>query len=117
MKTRRGWQRHERDVAELLGLKLTTSSGNQFYDPGDAVDYSPLRDNDFALFADAKYTEKKSMALNAQVLRSLTEIARIVGKRPIMPVRFFKTPDQAEDYVVMRLDDFAELMGKSNGNS
>ena len=105
----RGWKAFERHVTKLLGLDATITSGNKFFDQGDAVTRG--RGSSFPLFADAKYTEHFSHALQLKTLSDLHEQAAGVGRRMIMPIRFWPPGIPGpEDYVVLRLHDFAELM-------
>lgn len=105
----RGWKAFERHVTKLLGLDATITSGNKFFDQGDAV--SRGREHSFPLFADAKYTEHFSQSLQLKALSDLTEQASGQGKRMAMPIRFWpKGTPIPEDFVLLRLHDFAELM-------
>jgi hypothetical protein len=106
-----GWEAHEQAIQHLLGLDSTPASGSQFYAPGDAVDNRHPRHSSFALLADAKYTEKGSFALNHHFLVEQVERATELGKRFILPLRFWpKGAYHPDDYVVSTLDDFAELV-------
>lgn len=106
--TKRGFEEHERFVAELYGLDQTITSGNKFYDPGDAVS---RHSGPFALFADAKYTEKLSYSLKLKELQDYAERATMRGKRLILPVRFFPPSLHApSDWVVLNAHDLAELL-------
>jgi hypothetical protein len=105
------WQEFERDIQHRLGLDSTPASGSQFYAPGDAVDNRHLRQSRFAILADCKVTEKGSFALNRQFLAHQVEGAVELGKRFILPLRFWHHGDvRPEDYVVSTLDDFDELV-------
>lgn len=109
-----GWQDHEAHVQRLLGLQSTIASGAKFHDPGDAVDYSHPSESDFRLLADAKFTEKGSYSVSLKFLRQMKERADLVGKRFILPIRFWpKVEALPHDYVVVGLDDFAELLEKA----
>jgi hypothetical protein len=101
------WEAFEKDVAERLGLRRTISSGNKFFDPGDAVSEHGDR---FPLYADAKCTEAKSFTLKSHELRDYTRRALEAGKTMILPVRFFSKVGHHEDYVVLGLDDFQMLL-------
>jgi hypothetical protein len=98
----------EQEVARVLDLDLTITSGNKFYDPGDAT--SRGRDDPFPLFADAKFTQKGSFSLKAKELRQWSQRASEAGKRFVLPLRFHP-PGQRhpDDYVVMSFHDFVEL--------
>ena len=64
--------------------------------------------------ADAKFTEKGSYSVNLKFLRQMTDKAMEVGKRFILPIRLWPNTEQLpHDYVVVSLDDFAELLEKS----
>ena len=104
---RRKWQQHEKDVAELLGLSLTSCSGNKWYDPGDGVTRGP---SSFPLYAECKCTEKLSYPLRLAMLNDLQMQAAALGRRMVLPVRFVPPFVGAQDYVVLGLHDFAELL-------
>ena len=95
-------------MAERLGLRRTISSGNKHFDPGDAV--STDRNDPFPLYADAKCTSANSFSLKAYELRQFTERAIEVGRRFIMPIRFWSPGSQHEDYVVIGFNDFQDLI-------
>jgi hypothetical protein len=110
-KNKRGWQAHEQYVQELLGLSSTICSGNQFNDPGDGVDRDHPSQKLFPLIVDAKYTEKQSFSIKYAVLNEWWDKAAEMGKRFVMPIRFFpKWTVEPIDYVLLSLDDFAELL-------
>ena len=113
---KRGWQAHEEYVQNLLNLDSTICSGNKFYDPGDGVDRSHPSENSFALIVDAKCTTAKSFSVKSEFLREWKEKAAMLGKRFAMPIRF-ESPLSAEkhDYILLTLDDFAELLEISRG--
>ena len=108
---RLGWRGHEEYVQRLLGLDSTICSGNQFHDPGDGVDRSHPEDNSFALIIDAKCTSTKSFSVKSDFLREWREKAMMLGKRFAMPIRFEDlVTDRKDDYILLPLDDFAELI-------
>lgn len=108
----RGWRAHEEYVQKLLGLDSTICSGNKFYDPGDGVDRSHPSENSFALMVDAKCTTAKSFSIKRDFLREWSEKSAMFGKRFAMPIRFegLMDSDQKEDYILLSLNDFAELI-------
>ena len=106
------WQQHEREVQELLGLNSTICSGNKWYDPGDGVTRG---ESSFPLYADCKCTENKSFSLNSATLADLEQRAADLGKRMIMPVRFHPPHVRPQDYVVIGLSDFVELLEGHRG--
>lgn len=101
------WQKHEQEVAEALGLRLTITSGNKWFDQGDGV--TPGRDHPFPLYVDAKYTVRGSYSINGDELRQYQRQAEELGKRMILAVRLNPPAREAQDYVVLSLHDFAEL--------
>jgi hypothetical protein len=113
VKEKRGWRAHEKDIQELLGLDSTICSGNKFYDPGDGVDRSHPNQNPFALIVDAKCTTAASFSLKMAFLREWEEKAAAIGKRFAMPIRFEPPGDSRRDYILLTLNDFAELLEMS----
>lgn len=111
MRQARGWRPFEDYVNLLLGLDATVASGSQFYDKGDGVDRS---ESDFAIQADAKYTERLSFSINHKMMHQWAVRARQSGKRFVLAVRLWSpllnTPD---DFVVLSLSDFVELLEKA----
>ena len=106
------WQAFEYHVQDLLGLSSTPASGSQWNAPGDAVDNR--HGSWFAVLADAKCTEKSSYSISAKFMRQSVNAAADLGKRFILPVRFcVRGRGAPQDYVVLTLDDFAELMEKA----
>ena len=107
-----GWRAHEKHVQELLGLDSTPGSGNQFYAPGDAVDNRHGGESFFPILADAKCTERGSYSINHHFMVKQTDRAVELGKRFVMPLRF-DGGSRPDDYVVLGLNDFAELLEKA----
>ena len=107
MATEPKWQRHEREVRELLGLDATITSGNKWFDPSDGITRG--RDLPFQMYCDCKCTEKHSFSLKLADLYQLQDRAAEMGKRFIMPIRFHPAVGP-QDYVVLGLHDFAELL-------
>jgi hypothetical protein len=106
-----GWEIHEAYIQELLGLDSTPASGAKWQAPGDAVDNHHPSDTVFPLLADAKFTESQSYSVSAKFMRQQTAQAAEAGKRFILPLRFWpRGQRQPEDYVVLSLEDFHELL-------
>jgi hypothetical protein len=106
-----GWLEWEQHIQEILGLDSTPASGAKWQAPGDAVDNHHPSDTVFPLLADAKFTESQSYSVSAKFMRQQTTQAAEAGKRFILPLRFWpRGQRQPEDYVVLGLNDFAELM-------
>lgn len=111
---RRGWEAHESHIQTLLGLDSTIASGSKFHDIGDAVDRAHPNDSDFRILADAKSTERGSYSVNLKFMRQMTDKALALGRRFVLPIRLWpKTETLPHDYVVVGLDDFAELLEKA----
>lgn len=108
----RGWKAHESYVARLLGLDQTSASGSQWHDPGDSVDRSHPSLNDFALVVDCKCTGTASYSLKRQMLHDWCLKAHEMGKRFALPIRF-EERERDSDYILLRLDDFAELLERA----
>ena len=94
---------------ELLGLDNTRASGAHWSDISDGVDRDRYGSS-FQLMIDSKATEKRSYSLTRKLMAQWTERAAEVGKRFALPLRFVGENGQHEDYVVLGLDDFAELV-------
>lgn len=59
-------------------------------------------------------TEKGSYSVNLKFLRQMSDKAVNLGKRFILPIRLWPSTEQLpHDYVVVSLDDFAELLEKA----
>lgn len=113
-KNKRGWVAHETYVQEVLGLSPTICSGNQFHDPGDGMDRDHPSQKFFPLIVDAKYTERQSFSIKYTVLTEWWFRAAEMGKRFAMPIRFFpKWTVEPIDFVLLSLDDFAELLDRA----
>ena len=108
------WQRHEREVQQLLGLGSTITSGSEWFDPGDGVTRG--RTSPFPLYADCKCTEKHSFSLKLADLYQMQDRAAEMGKRFIMPIRFHPAVGP-QDYVLLGLHDFAEMQHLIEGKT
>lgn len=108
-----GWESWERYTNKVLGLEPTIASGNKPYDPGDGVDRRHHTETDYALMADAKYTEKGSFSVNAKVMKKYVDRAAEAGKRFVLPVRLVDSGGrEVHDYVVVPLQDYVALLEK-----
>lgn len=111
-RTKPGWEAHERDLQERLGLSATINSGNQFHDSGDA------RDNDghssWPLWVDGKYTAAKSYSVRRDEVDSMRHRAEMLGKRFALAIRFFdaRNPRLCADYMLITLEDYEEMLAK-----
>lgn len=107
------WRRHEREVAEELGLRQTVSSGNQWYEKDDATSAEHPMDNEVQFDADMKCTSKHSYSINLEFMNDNRKRSIKHGKIFLLPVRFEvgKEHEQIDDYVVLGLKDFEYLTG------
>lgn len=106
-----GWEAWERYVNRVLGLDSTVASGSQAHDPGDGVDRRHHSETEYALMADAKYTERKSFSVNARLMSQYVRRAAEFGKRFILPVRLVdKANNEVHDFVVVPLQDYLTLL-------
>ncbi len=106
-----GWAAWEAHVNRLLGLDSTVASGSQAHDPGDGVDRRHHHETDYALMADAKYTEQKSFSVNAKLLGQYVRRAAEAGKSFVLPVRLVDSSTKhVHDYVVVPLQDYVMLL-------
>ncbi len=105
-----GWEAHERDLQERLGLSATLNSGNQFYDSGDAVDNDGS--SPWPLWVDGKYTAAKSYSIKRDEIDAMRERAEMLGKRFGLAVRFYdaRNPRLCADYMVITLEDYEEML-------
>ena len=111
MRQELGWAAWEAYINRLLGLDFTVASGNQAHDPGDGVDRRHHRETDYALMADAKYTERKSFSVSAKLMGQYVRRAAESGKRFVLPVRLVDSgTKEVHDYIVVPLQDYAALL-------
>ena len=106
-----GWEAWERYTNKVLGLDATIASGCKEYDPGDGVDRRHHTETDYALMADAKYTEKGSFSVNAKLMKKYVQRAAEAGKRFVLPVRLVDSAGrEVHDYIVVPLQDYVALL-------
>lgn len=110
------WTEHEKYIRTLLHLDGTVSSGNKFHDPGDAVAREHYQDRAYRLYAECKSTINKSFALSRVALASHGKRAMEYGKMFVFPVRFY-ADGVAFDYVVLRADDFSEILDRAEAST
>lgn len=109
------WRKWELEVQELLGLRDTPGSGNQWYAPSDGM--SP-QNSRWRFMVDCKHTEHKSFILTRKLLEPWLQKAGEWGCRFLLPVRIQADPHDPKskslDLIVMTVDDFAELLAAAN---
>jgi hypothetical protein len=98
--------RHEADVAALLGARVTKSSGNQFNDQMDG-----RHDEGSWRFAfDGKATFGQSIGVSRAMWDKAVDQSH--GARPLLPLRFYDDwrLNGGLDLVVADLNDLAEMI-------
>ena len=111
MRHQLGWEAWERYVNSVLRLDSTIASGSQAHDPGDGVDRRHHSVTDYALMADAKYTEQKSFSVSAKLMGQYVRRAAEMGKRFVLPVRLVDSvTKEVHDYIVVPLQDYTALL-------
>ena len=105
-------QAHESTVAEYLEGKISRGSGNQFNRPGDVWTPRGL----FRFMVECKSTRNKSFSITRKTWKKTEEQAH--DALPAMAIRFYEEGTARllphRDLVVLRLEDFAELLERAN---
>lgn len=101
------WEQFEHEVQKLLGLRSTPGSGNQWHDVSDGV--SKVEDP-YKLMVDCKFTESKTFRLDGKVLQDWWDKATELGYYFALPVRLDGSSGRHKEWVVVHLDDYAELV-------
>lgn len=111
MRNLRGWESWESEVNNALSLSSTAGSGSQAHDPGDGTDRRHHSETDYAIQADAKFTERGSYSVNGKLMKQWSDRALSQGKRFVLPIRFWsKNASLPEDYVVLAFGDYVALV-------
>lgn len=105
-------QSHESYVAQVLGAGVNRGSGNQWRAQMDGR--TSRMHKLFAFAWDCKATLAKSMSISRKMWDKAVEQAQ--GERPALPLRFYDDESLRtyEDLIVLRFEDFAELLYKAN---
>jgi len=107
------WEKFEHDVQDLLNLRSTPGSGNQWHDVSDGRSRS---EDPYKLMVDCKHTERSTYSLAQKTLAQWWDKAAILGYRVAIPVRFDGNHSYIEhrsapkEWVTVSLDDYAELV-------
>lgn len=101
------WEQFEHEVQELLSLRSTPGSGNQWHDVSDGRSRPEDR---YKLLVDCKYTERSAFNLAGPVLSQWWEKATGAGYYFALPVRLDGLAGSQKDWVVIPMDDYAELV-------
>lgn len=105
------WARFESDVRTLLELDRPPGSGNQWHDPSDGTTRNAY--GGYPVVMDAKYTGRKSFSVTRQFLEHWLSVADALGKHFLLPIRFRAPSGTHRDFVLVPLDDYAELLIKA----
>lgn len=106
-------QRHESDVAQALGGRLTRASGSVWQDKTDGKHVA--HEVPYAFAWDCKSTTAKSASISLKTWSKLEDQAD--GLLPALPLRFYadtRLTMTSLDIVAVRLDHFAELLDEAN---
>lgn len=102
------WEQFEHGVQELLDLRSTPGSGNQWYDVSDG---RSRPEDPYKLMVDCKYTERSNFNLNGSVLNGWWDKATGAGFHFALPVHLGGTNvGRQKQWVTITLDDYAELV-------
>lgn len=101
------WEKFERYVQNMLDLRSTAGSGNQWHDVGDGVS---IPEDPYKLIVDCKFTEKKTYSVNGEYLYAWWEKAATLGYHFSLPIRLEGSPTLHREWAVVNLDDYAELI-------
>jgi len=102
------WEKFEHDVQDLLNLRSTPGSGNQWHDVSDGR--SRPKDP-YKLMVDCKYTQRSTFSLSGAVLNDWWDKATGAGYHFALPVHLDGTNvGRQKRWVAVPLDDYAELV-------
>ena len=102
------WEKFEHEVQDLLDLRSTPGSGNQWNDPSDG---RSRPEDPYKLMVDCKHTESRLYNLNGRMLQAWLEKATGLGFHFALPLRMagMECSDRDKNWVVIPLDDYVEL--------
>lgn len=102
------WEKFEHEVQDLLDLRSTPGSGNQWYDVGDG------RSNPgdpYPLLVDCKHTQRSSYSISGSVLNDWWNKATGAGYHFVLPVRLDgSNVGRQKDWMVVPIHDYVELV-------
>lgn len=102
------WEQFEHKVQDLLALRSTPGSGNQWHDVGDGRS----RPGDpYPLLVDCKYTERSSFSISGRDLNDWWNKTTEAGYHFALPVHLAgANVGRQKEWVVIPIDDHAELV-------
>lgn len=109
--TRKMSIRHEQDVADRLGGRLTRGSGSTWVDQTDGK-HSTQEGRAYPFSWDCKSTLGKSMSISRATIAKLRE-QTAAGLFPLLPIRFYRDERLTmvdEDLVVLDLELFEDIL-------
>jgi hypothetical protein len=107
------WFHWETDVQSALDLNAMPGSGNQWHAPSDGTTVGHWTETRWPIMVDCKHTTQKSFSVARKVMDQWVKQAMGSGKRFALPIRFEDENDThatRSDYVVIPMDDYAELV-------
>jgi hypothetical protein len=105
--------KHEDALASWFNTKVNPGSGNQFSKQGDGRNNAHTQE--FAFCWDGKATLSRSISVTREMLKKIREQSH--RERPMIALRFYDNDrlTEAEDWAVIPMDDFRELLERANG--
>lgn len=102
------WEKFEHEVQEVLDLRSTAGSGNQWHDVSDG---RSRPEDPYKLMVDCKHTESASYSLAAPMLQKWLDKATELGYHFALPTRMEGGAGvRMRNWVSIPLDDYAELV-------
>lgn len=106
------WEQFEYKVQELLDLRSTPGSGNQWH---DASDGRSKPEDPYRLMVDCKHTQRPNYSLNLTTLNQWYDQASLLGFHFALPVHMVglgaeRDKTRQKEWVTVLLDDYAELV-------
>jgi hypothetical protein len=108
------WEQFERSVRNMLGLRSTPGSGNQWHDVSDGVSQP---EDQYKIMVDCKFTESKSFSLNGEFLQKWWDKSTEFGYHFALPVRLDGATGRQREWVTIPLDDYVELVDIARTNT
>lgn len=93
MRKARFWRKHEKKLMNSMGMKATAGSGNTWIEKEDGESEH--------FIAQSKATQKKSITLKREDVKTLFENAAVMDKIPVFVLSFV---DKYEEYELVAFD-------------